>query len=124
MNRSLLKLQKIREANESLERRRLLREQVAPPPPPAAAPSPAAGITPISSAAPAPAANPNEPKELTKELKNSLEKALNDKTVKICSSFKGDANEKYELKGETYFLLKKGEPNKTLDSWCLKPKED
>ena len=120
MNRSLLKLQKIKEANQSLEQRHLLKEQAPPPPPaPAGAPPP-----PAPAGAPAPAAttppptNPNEPKKLTPEQEIDLKSRL--KEIKSCSLDKGTKEGPYEYEGEKYFY-RKGDPTKyTKDFWCKK----
>lgn len=120
MNRSLLKLQKIKEANQSLEQRHLLKEQ-APPPPPAAPPAAPAPSTPPPPAAPAPApvpTNPNEPKKLTPEQEKDLKSRL--KEIKSCSLDKGAKEGPYVYGGEKYFY-RKGDPTKyTKDFWCKK----
>ena len=118
MNRNILKLQKIKEANQSLENRYLLREQPAPPPPPApagAAPPPAVPPAPAASTPPPPS-DPNTPKKLTVDQIDSLEKSL----PSDCSSFKDSGLEgPYDYKGEKFFY-KKGTAKFTKDFWCKK----
>jgi len=113
MNRSLLKLQKIKEANQSLEQRHLLKEQAPPPPPaPAGAPPPPAATTPPT--------NPNEPKKLTPEQEKDLKSRLNKDEIKSCSLDKGTKEGPYEYEGDKYFY-RKGDPAKyTKDFWCKK----
>lgn len=120
MNRSLLKLQKIKEANQSLEQRHLLKEQ-APPPPPAGAPAPPTPAAPAPApAATTPTTNPNEPKKLTPEQEKDLKSRLNKDEIKSCSLDKGTKEGPYEYEGDKYFY-RKGDPTKyTKDFWCKK----
>ena len=131
MNRNLLKLQKIREANQYLENRYLLREQPAPVPAPAPAPP-----IPPSTAATGSVTTPstpsvsnqdlNKPKKLTdKNLISSLEDAISQKLVKNCSTISGGKEEYYTYNGENYFRTKfnptlLSRPTMGKDSWCKK----
>jgi hypothetical protein len=112
MNRKNLKFQKIREANEMLEKRHFLKEQATPPP--------AVPATPPATATTPPAAT-NEPKKLTPEQEKSLKKTKNN--VVSCSSDTDKTSPKegpFEFENSQYFLRKGDPTKKTLDFWCKK----
>lgn len=123
MNRNILKLQKIKEANQSLENRYLLREQPAPPPPPApagAAPPPAVPPAPAASTPPPPSSS-NAPKKLTPEQEKDLKDRL--KQVESCSLDKETKEPKegpYYYEGEKFFYRKGNPTQYTKDFWCKK----
>ena len=101
MNRNLLKLQKIKEANQSLENRYLIKEQAPPPPPPAAAPStppPAPAPAPITTTPPP--SDPNTPKKLTPEQEKDLKERLKKDEVMSCSLDKGTKSQLVEIYNE------------------------
>ena len=108
MNRNILKLQKIKEANQSLENRHLLREQPAPPPP---AP---AGTT------PPPPSSSNVPKKLTPEQEKDLKDRLKKDEVMSCSLDKGTKEGPYDYEGEKFFYRKGDTTKYTKDFWCKK----
>jgi colicin import membrane protein len=111
MNRNLLKLQKIKEANQSLENRYLIKEQT-PPAPPAPAPAPSTTTPPPS--------DPNTPKKLTPEQEKDLKERLKKDEVMSCSLDKGTKEGPYEYEDEKFFY-RKGDPIKyTKDFWCKK----
>jgi hypothetical protein len=118
MNRILLKLQKIKDANQSLENRYLIKEQA---PPPAAAP--VTPPPPAGSPAPVPptqTSNPNTPKNLTPEQEKDLKERLKKDEVMSCSLDKGTKEGPYEYEDEKFFY-RKGDPVKyTKDFWCKK----
>jgi hypothetical protein len=118
MNRILLKLQKIKDANQSLENRYLIKEQA---PPPAAAPvtppPPAGSTAPVP---PTQTSNPNTPKNLTPEQEKDLKERLKKDEVMSCSLDKGTKEGPYEYEDKKFFY-RKGDPVKyTKDFWCKK----
>ena len=121
MNRNLLKLQKIKEANQSLENRYLIKEQAPPPPPPAAAPStppPAPAPAPITTTPPP--SDPNTPKKLTPEQEKDLKERLKKDEVMSCSLDKGTKEGPYEYEDEKFFYRKGDAIKYTKDFWCKK----
>lgn len=122
MNRNILKLQKIKEANQSLENRYLLREQPAPPPPPApagAAPPPSVPPAPAASTPPPPS-DPNTPKKLTTKQGEDLKDRLEKKEVESCSSDTETKEGPYDYEGEKFFYRKGNPTQYTKDFWCKK----
>ena len=123
MNRNILKLQKIKEANQSLENRYLLREQPAPPPPPPAPagtpPPPAVPPAPAASTPPPPSSS-NVPKKLTPEQEKDLKDRLKKDEVMSCSLDKGTKEGPYDYEGEKFFYRKGDTTKYTKDFWCKK----
>ena len=122
MNRNILKLQKIKEANQSLENRYLLREQPAPPPPPApagAAPPPAVPPAPAASTPPPPS-DPNTPKKLTPEQETDLKDRLKNDKIKSCSLDTEKKEGPYDYEGEKFFYRKGDTTKFEMDFWCKK----
>ena len=98
MNRKILKIKKVREANYLLEQRHLLREQPSTPPAPAAPSSP----TPVAPSSPTPVASVTTPVgstdtgDIVKKVQERIDE-LEDK-VPACSSLPKSTTELVELK--------------------------